>query len=195
MGYVSERQPSIQSELQAILPRLHNFAAALTGVRQASLDLTKHICQAVLTRAAREKGQTTLQLWALTEMHTLWMTRLAAKGKPRREDPADPELFYGAFEAKHGSAASASMAKFIAHLPPQQRGALTLVYGLGLSYDEAAEVYGVHVSTIMTRLVRCHKALSRWMEHRGIGVELEAAPRAPQYVRQHHAHDYEEQAA
>ncbi|MBC8051158.1 MAG: RNA polymerase sigma factor [Chitinophagales bacterium] len=195
MGYVSDRQPSIQSELQALLPRLHNFAAALTGARHASLDLTRAVCHIVLTRAHREKGQTQLSLWALTEMHTLWMTRLAARVKPRREDPAEPELFYGAFEANNGGPATAQLAKFIAHLPAQQRGALTLVYGLGLSYDEAAEVYGVHVSTIMTRLVRCHKALSRWMEHRGLGAAPDAAPSIQHPVRRVYAHDYEEQAA
>ncbi len=194
MGYVSDRQPSIQSELQALLPRLHNFAAALTGERHASLELTRTVCHIVLTRAHREKGQTQLSLWALTEMHTLWMTRLAARVKPRREDPAEPELFYAGADAKHGPA-SGQLAKFIAHLPAQQRGALTLVYGLGLSYDEAAEVYGVHVSTIMTRLVRCHKALSRWMEHRGIGAAPEMAHPAQHAVRQVYAHDYEEQAA
>ncbi len=194
MGYVSDRQPSIQSELQALLPRLHNFAAALAGERHASLDLTRAVCYIVMTRAYREKGQTQLSLWALTEMHTLWMTRLAARVKPRREDPAEPELFYAGAEAKQGGLASGQLAKFIAHLPAQQRGALTLVYGLGLSYDEAAEVYGVHVSTIMTRLVRCHKALARWMEHRGIGAADVAHPEQHS-VRQIYAHDYEEQAA
>jgi RNA polymerase sigma-70 factor (ECF subfamily) len=182
-----DKQPPIHQELRPLLPRLHYFAAALTGSKPAALDLTKSICQAVLSRAAREKGQSPLALWALCEMHASWIQTVASKPKHER-DVADPELYIGLFESRQASAAS--FAKFVANLPAQQRGALTLVYGLGLSYDEAAEVYGVHVSTIMTRLVRCHKALARWMEVRGLG-ETETL-QAPRFAT---AQAYEEQAA
>ncbi|MDX2263954.1 MAG: RNA polymerase sigma factor [Hyphomicrobiales bacterium] len=191
MGYGADKASSIQQELQTLMPRLHYFAAALTGSRASALDLTATICQTALARAARDKGQTPLLLWTLTEMHTLWVQRLAARSGPRRGEPAEPELFFPAAPRGRPSAATASLAKFIAHLPPQQRGALTLVYGLGLSYDEAAEVYGAPVSTLMTRLARCHKALSRWMEHRGAPGQDE---RGASSTRNAHLY-YEEQAA
>lgn len=192
MGYVGEKHSSIKAELEALLPRLQKFAVSLTGTRQAGIELTRNTCQYVLARAAREKGQTPLALWSYTQMHTLWTARLAAR--PKRE-VAEPELFLGTLPGQQTSAFAAGLAKFIAHLPPHQRATLMLIYGLGLSYDEAAEVFGVQVSTVMTRLVRSHNALARWLDHRGMNLAQPAPPAYSQYSQLHAFPDYEEQAA
>lgn len=192
MGYVGEKQSSIKAELEALLPRLQKFAFALTGTRQAGNELTRNTCQLVLARAAREKGQTPLALWAYTQMHTLWTTRLAVR--PKREI-AEPELFLSTLPGQQTNAFAAGLAKFIAHLPPHQRATLMLIYGLNLSYDEAAEVFGVHVSIVMTRLVRSHNALGRWLDHRGLSASQPAAPAHYQYPERYAYQDYEEQAA
>jgi RNA polymerase sigma-70 factor (ECF subfamily) len=164
MGYVSEKHSVIKADLESLLPRLQKFATALTGMSEASTELLRATCRAVLTRAAKEKGQTPLALWAFTQMHTLWVARLNERPRPRRED-IEADLFHTAPSQTNGAATS--IGKFIAYLPPQQRATLMLVYGFGFSYDEASEVFGVPVNTIMTRLVRSHGALNRWLEHRG----------------------------
>jgi RNA polymerase sigma-70 factor (ECF subfamily) len=107
-------------------------------------------------------------------MHTQWMARIATRGRPRRED-VDAELFHAALNSQPPNVFTAGLAKLIANLPPQQRGTLILVYGAGLSYDEAAEVFGVQVGTVMTRLVRSHRALAHWLEHRGLRAADDAA--------------------
>jgi RNA polymerase sigma-70 factor, ECF subfamily len=165
MGYVSEKHSVIKADLESLLPRLQKFATALTGMSEASTELLRATCRVVLTRAAKEKGQTPLALWAFTQMHTLWVARLAERPRPRRED-IEADLFH-TLAPQTANGASAGIGKFIAHLPPQQRATLILVYGFGLSYDEAAEVFGVPIGNIMTRLVRSHSALNRWLEHRG----------------------------
>lgn len=156
MAHAGDKFTSIKADLEMLLPRLNKFALALAGTADGGSELLRATCRAVLTRAAKEKGQTPLALWALTQMHTLWVARLNGGANQRRE--ADVELFQGA---------AAGMGRFIAHLPPQQRATLTLIYGFGLSYDEAAEIFGVPVSTVMTRVVRGHNVLARWLDHRG----------------------------
>jgi RNA polymerase sigma-70 factor (ECF subfamily) len=184
MGYVSEKHTAIKADLESLLPRLLKFASALTGTSEASTELLRATCRAVLTRAAKEKGQTPLALWAFAQMHTLWVARLAEHPRVRRED-IETELFQGG-----ANGVQAGVSKFVSHLPPHQRATLMLVYGFGYSYDEAADIFGVPVSTIMTRLVRSHAGLNRWLEHRGI-------PDSNAYTG-HGARvfdDYEEQAA
>ena len=52
----------------------------------------------------------------------------------------------------------------IGHLPPDQRSTLMLVTVEGLSYKEAAEVAGVPVGTIMSRLARARMALQQRLD-------------------------------
>jgi RNA polymerase sigma-70 factor (ECF subfamily) len=52
-------------------------------------------------------------------------------------------------------------------LPPDQRTALLLVTVDGLSYKETAEIVGVPVGTIMSRLARARIALQLQLEAGG----------------------------
>ena len=158
MSYPVDKKAQIHSELALVTPRLACFAAALTANETASHALLKATRNQVIARASRDRGHTPLILWAFALMHGLWAARMKAQGE--RQTAADPRLFLPRGSA--GSSANlARLAKFIAQLPPQQRATLHLVYGERLSYDEVAEIFAVPVSTVMTRLVRAHAALTQ----------------------------------
>jgi RNA polymerase sigma-70 factor (ECF subfamily) len=55
-------------------------------------------------------------------------------------------------------------------LPEEQRAVLLLVGVEGLAYDEAAEVLGVPIGTVMSRLSRARERLRRLGERRPAGV-------------------------
>lgn len=159
MGYGVDKKSSVKSELRALLPRLKGFATALTGNGQATHALLKATCKYIAAKAEKEQGHTPFALWAFTQMHTLWSRREAQRENPREATAVDYRLFVGT-NGENGAAAAA-FARFVAQLPPQQRGTLLLVYGEGWSYDETAEVFGVPVATVMTRLARSHSALEQ----------------------------------
>jgi RNA polymerase sigma-70 factor (ECF subfamily) len=159
MGYGVDKKSGVKSELKALLPRLKGFATALAGNGQASHALLKATCKYIAAKADKEQGHTPFALWVFTQMHTLWSRREAQRENPREAQMADYRLFLGR-NGDNGSAAAA-FARFVAQLPPQQRGTLLLVYGEGWSYDETAEVFGVPVATVMTRLARSHNALAQ----------------------------------
>jgi RNA polymerase sigma-70 factor (ECF subfamily) len=58
----------------------------------------------------------------------------------------------------------AEVRQAVDRLPPDQRNALMLVTVEGLSYKEAAEVVGVPVGTIMSRLARARIALQQQLD-------------------------------
>lgn len=176
MVYVSERQPGIRTGLQLLLPRLKAFAVALCGGEQASQALLRITCRHILAQAGLERGRTLFEIWAFTQMHTLWASRMAPHARAREGAPADARLFLGNARYAPPSPALLNLSKFIAYLPPQQRGTLLLAYGEGLAYDEVAEVFGVPVATVMTRLVRAHNALAYWLEHSGAPAAPRPAP-------------------
>ncbi|NJM33891.1 MAG: hypothetical protein HC850_03350 [Rhodomicrobium sp.] len=72
----------------------------------------------------------------------------------------DPRLFQPRSRTNDGGA-SARFAAQLAHLSPPQRGALHLVYGERLSYDEVAEIFDVPVSMIIARLAKAYSLLDR----------------------------------
>ena len=55
----------------------------------------------------------------------------------------------------------------VAQLPPDQRSTLMLVTVEGLSYKQAADVTGVPVGTVMSRLARARVALQQLLEAGG----------------------------
>ena len=159
MSYPVDKKAQIHSELALVTPRLACFAAALTGSEAASHALLKATRNQVIARASRDRGHTPLVLWAFALMHGLWAARVKAQGE--RQNAADPRLFLPRGGSNGDSTNLNRLAKFIAQLPPQHRATLHLVYGERLSYDEVAEIFAVPVSTVMTRLVRAHAALTR----------------------------------
>lgn len=182
MGYVVEQKSQINSELGLMLPRLKSFASALTGSEALSQTLVKATRSHFLAKA-KDRGHTPLALWAFMQMHTLWASRMKAP-KGERGSHADPRLFCPRSRANDGSSGAVRFARMLAQLPPQQRGTLHLIYGERLSYDEVAEVFGVPVSTVMTRLARSYAALAQANE-----PDAHEQRQHPHHQQQHHAAD------
>jgi RNA polymerase sigma-70 factor, ECF subfamily len=175
MGYAVDQKSQINSELGLLLPRLKAFAAALTGNEAMSMTLLKATKNQLSARAAKERGHTPFLLYAFAQMHTLWAARMKPP-RGERPQPADPRLFCP--RSRAGDAPGAQrFAKLIAQLGPQQRATLHLAYGERLSYDEVAEVFGVPVQTVMTRLSRAHAHLAQIEERPAQAFTSEPAPR------------------
>jgi RNA polymerase sigma-70 factor (ECF subfamily) len=172
MGYAVDQKSQMHSELGLLMPRLKAFAAALTGSEAMSLTLLKATRNHLLSRP-KDRGHTPLVLWAFTQMHTLWAGRMKPP-RGERSPQADPRLFCPRSRASD-SGGAVRFARLIAQLGPQQRATLHLVYGERLSYDEVAEVFGVPVGTVMTRLSRAHALLAQIEEHEPHAVEAGAA--------------------
>ncbi len=172
MGYAVDRKSQMHSELGLLMPRLKAFAAALTGSEAMSLTLLKATRNHLLSRT-KDRGHTPLALWAFTQMHALWAGRMKP---PRggRGPQADPRLFCP--RSRAGDAGGAvRFARLLAQLGPQERATLHLVYGERLSYDEAAEVFGVPVGAITTRLAQSHAQLAQIDEQDSHAVAANAA--------------------
>lgn len=154
MGYVADQKSQIHSEFGLMTPRLKAFALALTGCEAKTQTLVRAAHHHILARASKERGHTPLLIWALAQTHRIWIARMNGEGA----DKTDPRLFLPRSRTNDGGA-SARFASRIARLGPIQRGALHLVYGERLSYDEVAEIFGVEITEVMSWLARSYAAL------------------------------------
>jgi len=83
------------------------------------------------------------------------------RGRFRRHVPLDPGRPGGDADPADTVAGRAGLAAALGGLPPDQRAAVLLVDAEGFDYREAAEVLGVEIGTLASRLSRARAALRR----------------------------------
>ena len=163
---VSQR---FSDQLIAVLPRLRRFARGLTGSATEADDLVQAACERALARAHQFQEGTRFDSWMFRIVQTIWIDQLRAR-EVRKEDGDVAEERLGSDAPVRRSRRGwrlAEVRRAIEHLPPDQRTTLMLVTVEGLSYKEAAEVAGVPVGTIMSRLARARMALQQQLETGG----------------------------
>ena len=156
-------------QLIAVLPRLRRFARGLSGSATEADDLVQAACERALARAHQFQEGTRFDSWMFRIVQTIWIDQLRARDVRKEDsDVAEERLGTDApvrrIEAR---LALGEVRRAVEHLQPDQRATLMLVTVEGLSYKEAAEVAGVPVGTIMSRLARARVALQQQLDTGG----------------------------
>jgi RNA polymerase sigma-70 factor (ECF subfamily) len=158
-------------QLVAVLPRLRRFARGLAHSAAEADDLVQAACERALAREHQFQEGTRFDSWMFRIVQTIWIDQLRARDV-RKEDAEVAEERLGSDAPVRRIEARLALAEVrlaVERLPPEQRSVLMLVTVEGLSYKEAAEVAGVPVGTIMSRLARARVALHQQLEA-GAGV-------------------------
>lgn len=157
---VEPAMTTVRRGLEPLIPALRRFARALSRDAETADDLV----QDTLVRALRAEhlfhgGD--LRTWLFTIL--LNLDRNRRRGLSRRPQLAvveevDPPA------APTSDGTSRDIERGLALLPPEQREVLLLVTLEGMSYREAADVQGVPIGTVMSRLSRARSALREHIE-------------------------------
>ncbi|MFA6266680.1 MAG: sigma-70 family RNA polymerase sigma factor [Pseudolabrys sp.] len=145
--------------IEATIPALRRFARALT--RDA--DMADDLVQDTLVRALRSEhlfhgGD--LRTWMYTILANLNRNRL--RSLARR--PAMSPIEDGDATELAPEAGGRDIERALAALVEEQRHALLLVVLEGLSYREVAEIQGVPIGTVMSRLARARSQIKNFLE-------------------------------
>jgi RNA polymerase sigma-70 factor (ECF subfamily) len=157
----SERVLSAFSQrVQAAIPALRRYARALTRDAEIADDLV----QDTLVRALRSEhlfqGEE-VRSWLYTIMTNLNRNRRRALARRPVLMPLGDEDIAGAPESPAGSR---DIERALASLGEDQRSALLLVTLEGLSYRETAEIQGVAIGTVMSRLARARAHIKAYLD-------------------------------
>ena len=144
--------------------RCRDYAAspsALPALYEAD-DLVQAACERALARRDQYEPGTRLASWMYRIVQTIWIDRV----RRQRAVSVDPALLaeYPGGDAvgeAESRVALAEVRQAIAVLSPEQRTVLLLVSVEGLTYREAAEILGLPIGTIMSRLARGRLARGR----------------------------------
>lgn len=157
-----EQAVSFDRQLVALLPRLRRFAHALSGARADADDLT----QATVERALRSKAQwqpgTRLDSWLYRIMRNLWIDTVRARGRREKVEAPEQDAERLGEDPRPAMEAAVDLARMMAamdRLPDEQREVVALILIEGFGYRETAEMLGLPIGTVSSRLVRGRTAL------------------------------------
>src|SRR5246127_5406489 len=146
------------------IPRLRRYARALTHSSDRADDLVQDTLIRAIAKAHLWEAGTDLRAWLFAIMHNQHVNTVR---RASRQESIDIEEMSSSLIAASDPTASRQLRELeraIACLPAEQREVILLVGLEEMSYQEAAQVLGVPVGTVRSRLSRGRDALRRLMD-------------------------------
>ena len=142
------------------IPNLRAFAASLSGSMQQADDLVQDTLLKAWGSAASFRPGTNLRAWLFVILRNTYFSLYRKRGR----EVQDVDGTYSERLSVQGSQESsldlADFREALAKLPEEQREVLIMVGASGLSYEETAEICGVAVGTIKSRVNRARVRLA-----------------------------------
>ncbi|MBI1188665.1 MAG: sigma-70 family RNA polymerase sigma factor [Alphaproteobacteria bacterium] len=160
---MAERLSPIHQEIVDQLPLLRAMARALTRNPPEADDLVQETLTKAITHIDKFAPGTNLRAWLCTIERNTFYTNYHRKA---REPLLDVEHMPGVCvqAPQEWSAKLRAVDGAMRELPVDQREALMLVGGIGMSYEEAAEVCDCALGTIKSRVSRGRTALLQQLD-------------------------------
>ncbi|MFN3861608.1 MAG: RNA polymerase sigma factor [Roseateles sp.] len=150
----------LRQEIADLLPRLRRFGRTLARSSEDADDLVQVAIERALKRTDQWTPGTRLDSWMYRIMQNAWIDELRARERHGQTFLPEEEGEHVGDEAKSGAPLDAILVrKAVAKLSDEHRTVVGLVLVEGLSYQEAAQVLGVPVGTVTSRLARAREAL------------------------------------
>lgn len=148
------------------LPHLMRYARALKRNPELADDLVQGTVERALAHLHQFKAGTNMRAWMFTIMHNLHAQDMRKLGRSTDTVPLDPaiENRHAAGPGQEARIMARDMERSLDALPNEQRDVILLVCLEDMSYTEAAEVLGVPIGTIMSRLARGRDRLRQFMD-------------------------------
>jgi len=153
---------AFETGLGEALAKLRRFAFSLSRDPADADDLA----QRTVERALKSRGQwqpgTRLDAWLYRIMRNLWIDEARARARQAKLVRPLEEGEDAVFDPRPGQDAAIDLARVMAameRLPDEQREVVALILVEGFGYREAAELLGLPIGTVSSRLVRGRTAL------------------------------------
>ena len=153
---------SFEDELSALLPRMRRFAHALSRNSADADDLTQMTIERALKSRTQWQPGTRLDSWAYTIMRNLWIDTVRSRSRRDKVEAPEEEARSAGHDPRDAIEASVDLARMMAameQLPGEQREVVALILIEGFGYRETAEMLGLPIGTVSSRLVRGRTAL------------------------------------
>ncbi|GHF59370.1 RNA polymerase sigma factor [Deinococcus metalli] len=148
-------------------PAVHRLAAVTVGPGAAD-DVVQEVFVALHRSVKTFRGDAQLSTW----LHRVTLNACYRALKTRKtvplEDAPEPAAPHDPVQAGEQSDLRERLRRALDTLPPEQREAVTLREIAGLEYAQIAELTGVELGTVKSRINRGRAALREWLTRAGV---------------------------
>ena len=168
-------EQQFRAELVSLLPRLRRFGRAITRHREDADDLVQLAVERALLRREQWESGTRMLSWLFKIMNNAWIDEV--RSRARREQIFAPEESgaHARVSPMDDHLNALAVRSAIDRLNDEQRIAVGLVLVEGLAYKEAAEVLGVPIGTVTSRLARAREHLQGLLSESAAAHRIQAA--------------------
>jgi RNA polymerase sigma factor (sigma-70 family) len=168
------------------IPKLRRYARALVRDASAADDLVQDALTRALSKVHLWQEGTDLRAWLFTILHNQYVNHVRRGVREGLSvGLSETEMRLTAGPTQQSRLQLRDLDRALARLPEEQRQVILLAGLEGLSYEEMADIVGVPVGTIRSRLSRGRDALRTMMDEEGRSP-AKAAIRAADFRRRHH---------
>src|ERR1700712_4459085 len=152
-----------KDQLTIVIPHLRAFGRSLSGSRDLADDLVQETLMKAWAATQRFQSGTNMRAWTFIILRNLFLSQMRRARFKGEWDEITASKLLAAPASQDRHVELGDMQRALLHLPQPQREALILVGAGGFAYEEAAEICGVAVGTIKSRVARGRVALETIM--------------------------------
>ncbi|MEL6750448.1 MAG: sigma-70 family RNA polymerase sigma factor [Pseudomonadota bacterium] len=151
--------PELRAQLLEIIPNLRAFALSLTRAGDKADDLVQETLMKAWNKFHLFQEGTNLKAWVFTIMRNEFYSQMRKRGREVQDTDGAFSAQLATHPQQDGHMDMDDFRTALESLPEDQREALMLIGALGQSYEEAAEITGVAIGTIKSRVSRARTKL------------------------------------
>lgn len=153
-----------KDRMRAILPHLRAFGRSLCGDRDLADDLVQETMLKAWSARSRFMADTNFRAWCFTILRNHYFSVCRRRKFVGAWDDLVADRLLATSADQDANVQLNDVMRALTQLPQSQREALILVGAGGLAYEEAAQVMGVAIGTVKSRVARARAALEALME-------------------------------
>ncbi len=163
-------------QIVACIPALRRYARGLTGNKEDADDLVQDALERAWRRLALWQRRGDLRAWLFSILHNRFVDRVrsvrASPEEPMNGDGDGDGITLPVRATQSDRLEVRDLDAALARLVPDQREVLLLVAVEQMSYGQIADVLGVPLGTVMSRLSRAREQLRAVLEGREVVSRL-----------------------
>lgn len=153
-----------KDQLAAAIPQLRAFGRSLSGDRDIADDLVQEAMLKAWAARERFEANTNFKAWTFTILRNIYFSQTRRKRFTGEWNDLVADRVLTAPASQDKSVELRDLMRALQQISADQREALVLVAAAGMSYEEVAEITGVAVGTVKSRVSRARPALEALLE-------------------------------
>jgi RNA polymerase sigma-70 factor, ECF subfamily len=172
---MTPEEQRFRAELVSLLPRLRRFGRAIARHREDADDLVQLAVERALLRRGQLQPATNMLSWMFKIMNNAWIDEVRSRARLEKIFAPDESGEHISISPMEDHFNALAVRRAIDRLTDDQRIAVGLVLVEGLPYKEAADVLGVPIGTVTSRLARAREHLQTLLAEPADARRIQAA--------------------